>query len=730
MDNNFTIKKFTAATLNSYSQVFFSVNKVFAAILILISFFDLWAGASGLMAVLTANISAYILGYNKISIQKGVYGFNALLVGLGTGLSFQPGIELFFIVFFAALLTLFITLALEGILAKYALPYLSIPFLFGIWIIILSTKDFSALGLSERSIYTYNELYALGGKSFVDFYDWFSNLNIADSLKIYFLSLGAIFFQNNMFSGILISIGLLYYSRIAFSLSLLGFYAAFLFYQFIGADFSELSFTFIGFNYILTSIAIGSYFVLPSGRSYIWTLILLPITVIIAAGLAKIFSIWSLSIYSLPFNIIVLLFIYILKLRVGRRHHLFDNFVKQSNPEKTIYLNKTSIEENKSKLFFPISLPFFGEWSIMQAHDGEYTHKDEWQHAWDFIILDKNKKQFKNDGDIVEDYYCYGKTLLAPAAGIISDIFDGIDDNKIGEINTIKNWGNSIVIKHTELLYTQISHIKSGSFKVKKGDFVKKGDVLALVGNSGHSAYPHLHFQIQATPYVGSRTLDYPLHNYILIEDNKQELITFGKPNLKQTVSAAEQDEILASALNFISGQKVKVEMKINNQTKDILWEIHKTMYNETYLYCPTTKSTAYYFSDDTGFYFKNFYGNKKSALFSFFKSLYAVKKTFYKDIQHTSFIRPDLFFSKLSVFIQDFFAPFYLYLKTNYKLNYIEKDDDLSPDFLILKSNIQKSFFVRKKETIFSDIKIDTKGKITIKSTEAKTITKLTINI
>jgi len=627
MNNNFNIKQLSTTILNSYSQVFFSENKLFASLLILISFFDKWAGASGLLAVLTANIAAFILGYNKISIQKGAYGFNALLVGLGTGLSFQPNIELFIIVFFASLLTLFITLALEGILAKYALPYLSIPFLLGIWIIILATKDFSALGLSERSIYTYNELYALGGKSFIDIYDWFSNLNLAVSLRIYFLSLGAIFFQNNILAGILISIGLLYYSRIAFSLSLIGFFSAFLFYKFIGADFSELGYTFIGFNYILTSIAIGSYFVLPSWRSYLWTILLLPVTVIITAGLAKVFTVWLLSVYSLPFNIVVIMFIYVLKLRTTKKEYLTDNFVKQSNPEKTIYLNKTAIEENKSKLFFPINLPFYGEWSIMQAHNGEYTHKDEWQHAWDFIILDKNAKQFKNKGNDVEDYFCYEKSVLAPADGIISDIFDGIEDNKIGEINTVKNWGNSIVIKHTELLYTQISHIKSGSFKFAKGDFVKKGDILAVIGNSGHSPYPHLHFQMQATPYVGSETLDYPIHNYIVNKKNKQKLITFGKPTLNQIVSTAEQDDIIHNSLNFKSGQKINIEVEYNNEKKELIWEIHKTAYNQTFIYCPATKSTAYYFSNDTGFYMKNFYGKKKSALFTFFMSMYSVKK-------------------------------------------------------------------------------------------------------
>ena len=131
----------------------------------MVSFVYHLAGTCGFIAVVIANVSAWLFGFNKASIKKGSYGFNALLVGLGIGLFYQASLELFLIVFFASLLTLFITVALQGILTKYALPYLSIPFLLGTWVIILATRDFTALDLGERGIYTYYELYSLGGKT-------------------------------------------------------------------------------------------------------------------------------------------------------------------------------------------------------------------------------------------------------------------------------------------------------------------------------------------------------------------------------------------------------------------------------------------------------------------------------------------------------------------------------------------------------------------------------------
>jgi len=479
--NKNNINVFYKSILNSYSQIFFSDNKPFAVILIVVSFFDFWAGISGVLAIAVTNLLGYGLGYNRLSVNKGSYGFNGLLVGLGTGLYFQPGIELFVIIFFVSVLTFFISIALEGLLGKYGLPILSIPFLIGIWTISLASPDFSSIGISERGIYVTNEMYLLGGKTLLDIYYWWNELEFIYSLKVYFLSLGAIFFQFNVISGILISIGLLIYSRIAFSLSLVGFYAAFYFYQLIGADISELSYTYIGFNFILTSIALGGFYMIPGKSTYLWVVLILPVVVLITISTNRIFIPFKLSIYSLPFNIVVLTFLYALKLRIKKGKGLMEVTVQQNSPERNLYFFKNASERFKELQYVPISLPFYGEWTISQAHEGEYTHKDEWKHAWDFVIEDENHKQHEGKGDHETDYYCYEKKVIAPADGFIQEINDGIEDNPIGDMNLNQNWGNSIVIKHTEYLYSQLSHLKSGSIEVKKGDFIRKGQGLMEV---------------------------------------------------------------------------------------------------------------------------------------------------------------------------------------------------------------------------------------------------------
>jgi len=170
---------------------------------------------------------------------------------------------------------------LKAFIGKYALPYLSIPFVLSLWALTLASREFSALGLNERGIYTLNDLYIIGGNLLVQMYEWWNNIALPFSIKAYFLSLGAIFFQYNVFVGIIIAIGVLIYSRIGFTLSLIGFYTAYFFYSIIGAQFSEVTYSYIGFNYILTAIAIGGYFIVPNFRSYLWSVLLIPLVAIL-----------------------------------------------------------------------------------------------------------------------------------------------------------------------------------------------------------------------------------------------------------------------------------------------------------------------------------------------------------------------------------------------------------------------------------------------------------------
>ncbi len=117
------LNSFLDSVTNSYSQVFFSKNKVFAFLIILVTFFDFYAGLSGLIAVLASNLAAFVIGFNKQNIRNGLYGFNSLLVALGLGMFYEFNGEFFLILLFASLFTLMMSVMLEGVIGKYAQPF-------------------------------------------------------------------------------------------------------------------------------------------------------------------------------------------------------------------------------------------------------------------------------------------------------------------------------------------------------------------------------------------------------------------------------------------------------------------------------------------------------------------------------------------------------------------------------------------------------------------------------
>ena len=271
------------------------------------------------------------------------------------------------------------------------------------------------------------------------------------------------------------------------------------------------------------------------------------------------------------------------------------------------------------------------------------------------------------------------------------EVIDYIDDNAIGDMNIGNNWGNTIVIKHLDGLYTKLSHLKKESIKIAKGDYVKKGDSLALVGNSGRSPFPHLHFQVQATPYIGSKTLDYPLGNYIHHENGVFNFKSYTRPNYGDIVSNVQKNSTLSNAFNLIPGQRIQLKTLDPKYSKELQfdWEIQSDIYNYTYIFCQQTNSKAYFHNDGNVFYFTRFEGNKNSLLFAFYLALYKVLTGFYNELMITDTLPPGELNNIVLLTIQDFIAPFYVFLKTEYKMRYVKMEDDFGKSEIYLKSEV-----------------------------------------
>jgi hypothetical protein len=115
-------------------------------------------------------------------------------------------------------------------------------------------------------------------------------------------------------------------------------------------------------------------------------------------------------------------------------------------------------------------------------------------------------------------YRAYGHEALAVAAGTVSAIKDGIPENVPGPTSravpiTLETvGGNHVIVNLGDGVYAFYAHLQPGSIKVKLGDRVQQGQVLGLVGNTGNSTEPHLHFHLSdANSPLGCEGLPYAL---------------------------------------------------------------------------------------------------------------------------------------------------------------------------------------------------------------------------
>jgi hypothetical protein len=105
--------------------------------------------------------------------------------------------------------------------------------------------------------------------------------------------------------------------------------------------------------------------------------------------------------------------------------------------------------------------------------------------------------------DKLEDYGCWGKDLVAPAAGRVQLAHDGEPDVPPGPPSNSKApFGNFVSLELSSGTFLVLGHLQQGSILVRTGDQVTEGQALARCGNSGNTSEPHLHLHHQRQPLV------------------------------------------------------------------------------------------------------------------------------------------------------------------------------------------------------------------------------------
>jgi urea transporter len=555
--------------------------------ILLITLLNYNAGVSGVIAVLSAYLFARFMGMKSTFLSTGYYTYNALLVGLAIGFLFQISLLSLPLIIIAACLTMIITATAAKVFSDlFRLQILSVPFMVISTLVYLSAGSFTNLFV--------NALYAQPSLLHLDFFPlWFSG---------YLTSLGSIIFMPNEVTGLLIATLLIFNSRILFFLSVAGFALGVgLYAVFTGSLDGSLN-NMSNFNYILIAMALGGVFNIPSLKSYGIAMIAVATATLVASAGQVFWSQYGLPIFTLPFLLITLSFVYIIDLFTPEIRTKLYIGTPEQNLEHFCTNQKRFITDQAT-----ISLPFKGTWLVWQGFDGKWTHRGEYKYAYDFVKTDKAGATYSGPGSLLTDYYAYAQEVLSPVHGRVIRVINHFPDNIIGSTDIQNHWGNEIIIEGDMGVVVKIAHFAYDSIFVYEGQTVMAGSVIGLCGNSGNSPQPHIHIQVQDTILFHAITKPFVFVNYNYLGNFN----LFGLPPENTNITHCEFDLYHDQLTNFVLDREFKFNIYKDEELVDRR-VLKVSMSDFGMYYFETTHGKLYFGKEYGNFYFYSVEGTDK----------------------------------------------------------------------------------------------------------------------
>ncbi len=141
------------------------------------------------------------------------------------------------------------------------------------------------------------------------------------------------------------------------------------------------------------------------------------------------------------------------------------------------------------------------------------------RYAVDWEQIDSEGRIYHGPQDKDESYNIYGKEAIAVADAKVASITDKYPSQTPGKypvnITFEEADGNSVVLDLGGGRYALYAHLQKGTIRVHPAETVKRGQVIGLVGNSGNSLVPHLHFHVMSTVTpLASNGLPYEIDSF------------------------------------------------------------------------------------------------------------------------------------------------------------------------------------------------------------------------
>ncbi len=606
--------------IKPYSAILFLNNKVAGILIILITFMNYRIAVSGMIAIASILLFAKLIEFKSEYFSEGFYIYNSLLVGMGIGFIFPLSYISISLIIIASIFTFLLSFMLNRLFSVYSLPILSLPF--SIITILIYLASYKYIGHT-----------AVTFESGTSFY----NLALPSFLSSFFRSVGTIFFLPNALSGFLLSLIVLYFSRILFIIMVTGFYFGVAVHAVFLGSYESALLNPYNFNYIIVATALCGIFLLPTIRNFFIAMMGVLISVVISDALHTIFYYYGIPVFTLPFNMTVTAFIFVLSMLYYKEF----NYNIKSTPEESLSYYLSNIFRFGSNQI-KISLPFSGEWSVYQDFNGEWTHKGKYKYAYDFVKT-KYNKTYKAEGLFLTDYYAFGESILSPISGYVIDAREDLSDNIIGEVDRVNNWGNYIIIKSDLGFYIEISHLMQYSLHVKIGDYIKLNQIIAKCGNSGYSPEPHIHIQVQEIGVINAFTKKFTFSEYYV----EKQLLFNHLPKKGELIRNVIVNKNVHSRLIFILDDVLHYDIYEDGEKRGTT-SFTVCMNSGGEFYFEDEKNNKlFFYADHLMFYFYH-YSGENSALQQLFILAPRIPYIHKDGIYFTDYLPINLLYSKL----------------------------------------------------------------------------------
>lgn len=301
---NYFSFEFVKILLRGTGQVMFQ-NSAWTGLLFIIGIF--WGAYQeglgivawgALVGVAVSTITGYLIGLPDKDGAQGLWGFNGVLVGCAFPTFMGNTIWMWLALILCAALTTWVRTGFNNVMAPWKVNSFTFPFVFCTWMFLLAARAMHGMPTTH-----------MGDPALPAAFSSFENIGFGHLIVYWLKGVGQVFLINSWVTGLLFLIGLFLCSRWAALWAAIGSAVALFVALVFKADGSDIANGLYGFSPVLTAIALATVFYKPGGRSALWAILGILVTVFIQAGMNVMMEPVGIATLTGPFCVTTWLFL-------------------------------------------------------------------------------------------------------------------------------------------------------------------------------------------------------------------------------------------------------------------------------------------------------------------------------------------------------------------------------------------------------------------------------------